>query len=408
MKLKDTPANRKLLEAQAVLIDEEIKRGAFNYLKWFPHGNKAAFFDRQRAPARTVQEFYDQWIQDKKPPFVRKSRERDYRQHYERYLKSWFGPRALSSIGIADLTAFRSSTEGLKVKTVKNVLGGTLRALLRDAVNQDLITESPFDRLPARWWPETPPPGPNPFTWEEREQICKWFHDHDRHYWPFVTFHLWQSVRPSESTALTWGNIDRDLASIVRSRVRGEENAPKTSQARRVIHLKPHVAEILSLIMPLRVESNTRVFLNKLGQAINANEFRKNQWHRALRSLKIKPRDFYSTKDTAISLDLSAGLPAKLVAQEAGISVATLERHYGIYLERQVQPLVQPFLPGIRKQNHSSSLAVRPRRDLNPSAPDSPPDLKTAVNSSESSEISNSFPISPVSGKAKKRWVQRG
>src|SRR5262249_32056229 len=133
MKLRDTPANRKLLEAQAVVIDEEIKRGSFDYLKWFPHGNKAAYFDgHRRAPIRTVDQFYSAWIQDKKPPFVRKSRERDYRQHYDAYLKSWFGARTLESITIADLSAFRSSLN-LKIKTIKNVLGGTLRAMLRDA-----------------------------------------------------------------------------------------------------------------------------------------------------------------------------------------------------------------------------------------------------------------------------------
>ena len=34
--LKDTPKNRQSMEARAVLISEEIERGTFDYLKWFP------------------------------------------------------------------------------------------------------------------------------------------------------------------------------------------------------------------------------------------------------------------------------------------------------------------------------------------------------------------------------------
>ena len=39
--LWDTTDNRKLVEAKAVLIGREIKTGMFDYLKWFPEGNRA-------------------------------------------------------------------------------------------------------------------------------------------------------------------------------------------------------------------------------------------------------------------------------------------------------------------------------------------------------------------------------
>jgi hypothetical protein len=42
--LPDTPENRKLVEARAVLIAAEIKAGKFDYLRWFPYGNRAAYF----------------------------------------------------------------------------------------------------------------------------------------------------------------------------------------------------------------------------------------------------------------------------------------------------------------------------------------------------------------------------
>ena len=79
------------------------------------------------------------------------------------------------------------------------------------------------------------------------------------------------------------------------------------------------------------------VFINKLGERIKPDQFRKDQWYCALRALNsIRKRDFYSCKDTAISLDITAREKAKKTAQEAGISLTTLKRNYGIYLDKAV------------------------------------------------------------------------
>ena len=375
--LPDTPENRRLAEAQAVLIASDIKKGAFDYCRWFPYGNKAYLFQPQKIPTTTA-EYFEQWIQEKKPPFVRKSLERDYRQHWQCYLKHRFGSREIASIGVSDLKELRRSllAENLKLKTVKNIVAGTLRAMLRDAQIDEVIKRSPFEDLPRKgWWPEIETPPPDPLTSEERDKVCEWFYKNDRHYWPFVTFHLYQSVRPSESTALEWGRVDVDaeLATIAKSRHLQSDHAPKTRAARRVIHLKPHVAAILRSIKPLRADSEPPVFLNKLGERLNADEFRKNQWARALRVLEIRARDFYSTKDTAISLDIMDDVNIKKVAQEAGISLTTLERHYSVYMEKMVQQAERKVQPKVQREplkkqiaNDNESLAWRPRRDLNP------------------------------------------
>jgi integrase len=151
----------------------------------------------------------------------------------------------------------------------------------------------------------------------------QWFYENDQHYFPFVSLHLYQSVRPSESAGLNWGRVDAEanLATIARSRNLGEENAPKTRAARRVIHLKSHVGAIIRSIKPLHAKDHTPVFVNKLGERIKPDQFRKDQWYRALRALDIRP-DFYSCKDTAISLDITAGENAKKIVQEAGVSLS--------------------------------------------------------------------------------------
>ena len=75
----DTVPNRKRLEARAELINEEMEASTFDYLKWFPNGNRAVEFKPreiepviERKPV-TIREFYEEWIEKKKPPFVRVS-----------------------------------------------------------------------------------------------------------------------------------------------------------------------------------------------------------------------------------------------------------------------------------------------------------------------------------------------
>ena len=40
------------MEAKAVLIGREIKKGTFDYLKWFPEGNRAEQFRPKEEPAQ--------------------------------------------------------------------------------------------------------------------------------------------------------------------------------------------------------------------------------------------------------------------------------------------------------------------------------------------------------------------
>jgi len=63
---RDTPNNRAKAEGKAVEISEEIKARTFDYLKWFPKGNKAQEFGaKPSAPAEatkplTVRKFYEE------------------------------------------------------------------------------------------------------------------------------------------------------------------------------------------------------------------------------------------------------------------------------------------------------------------------------------------------------------
>ena len=57
---------------------------------------------------------------------------------------------------------------------------------------------------------------------------------------------------------------------------------------------------------------------------------------RALTATGIRPRKFYATKYTFISVALTKGLNLKFIAEYCGTSVAMIEQHYGRFLASRV------------------------------------------------------------------------
>jgi hypothetical protein len=172
--LKDTPENRKIVEGRAVLISREIKNRTFDYLKRFPKGNKAHLFrskTESEAESKTIRGYYEEWIKTKRPPVVRKSLERDYRQCFGRYILPLTGEVRLKDVSTRLLEGFRSDLleRALSLKTVRNIIDGPFRAMMRDArIIDKLISEDPFTGLQ---WPVMTREKPDPFSEAERDKI---------------------------------------------------------------------------------------------------------------------------------------------------------------------------------------------------------------------------------------------
>src|SRR5262249_34572387 len=286
----------------------------FNYLKWFPKGNKAhEFRPHQSVPVieakpLTVRKYYEEWIDKKKPPFVRLSLARDYRQAFERIINPFMGDMGLNDVTTDTLENLRLhivEERKLSMKTARNIIDASLRAMFRDAGRR--IERNPFNDLPNNWWPRLPQKEPDPYTESERDRILEYYRS-NRPYWAFafVYFRFYTGTRPSEATALKWGSIDllSGKATFALSRHLGEENAPKTWASRRTISLLPNVVDLLNSILPLRVEPNTYVFTDGQGKPIDQSEYARG-FQSVLRVLKIRPRPLYNVRHTFISVALT-------------------------------------------------------------------------------------------------------
>jgi integrase len=341
--LEATPENERLLKAKAVLIEQDIKDGTFNYLKQFPHGNKASLFVsyKEKTEPKTIRQYYKVWKQDKKPPFIKKTRARNYEVHFNAHILPLQGEKYMHLYGVTEIRELRANivdVKGRKMKTAKNVVNATLRAFFRDAKAEGIIERNPFDELPEKWWPQTEVPPPDPFTEAERDEIIEYFRKKYLSTWPqafmFVHDLFWTGARQSELTPRTWRDYDPRTGKfdILTSRTEGEEGATKTRNSNRTIDLLPPVRALFDQLKPLRAKPGDYIYTNRAGQPIDQKEFAERHFWPALRVLKIAHKDFYSTRDTFISVMLSHGERSKKIADYCGTSPTMIEKSYGKWI----------------------------------------------------------------------------
>ncbi len=353
--LRDNPENRERMQRQAELIGAEIRAGQFDYLKWFPYGNRAADFlaaseqSQEGSAAKpgtwTVRAYYAEWVERKVAPYVRASAARDYRGHFRGYILDLLGDTALEDLSLAHLEDLRGALRkrGLSEKTIRNVIDGSFRAMVRDAMQDDIPAAFPFPKVR---WPEKIVPGPSPFTAEERDDILDYFrtkrfkvggfNDTKRHY-PYFAFLytlFLTGVRPSEAAAVRIRSVNLGAGTIQveRSRHLGQEAATKTRRARRAVRLTQKNIEVLKPLIELKAMPDDYLFKNVRGEPIEPANFY-DLFRDAQSALEITPlRDLYSTKDTYLSLALTNGVSLTWLSEQTGVAVGTSLTHYGRFI----------------------------------------------------------------------------
>jgi len=183
-------------------------------------------------------------------------------------------------------------------------------------------------------WPRRVAYEPDPFGEAERDVLVDYFRRKDPQSYPLVYTLFHTGLRTGEVVGLRWGAVDLRAGTLtVRySRTRGEDNPPKTQNSQRTITLQPDVVAILRAAQPLYVTPDTFVFTTPTGRPLDTDRFVESRWHRALRATGTRPRKFYATRHTFISVALSRGCKAKWVAKYCGTSLEMLDRHYGRWM----------------------------------------------------------------------------
>ena len=247
----------------------------------------------------------------------------------------------MSAVTAAALVDFRTALttpdpkgKGLAMKTARDVIDGTLRAMYRDAREIDLfVVGDPFTVVK---WPRKVVPTPDPFAAAERDLLLDYFWQKKRHYYPLVFACFYTGIRTGEAVGLRWGAVDlrRGVLTVRLSRTLGEDNTPKTQHSNRDIPLRPELVTILRDAKPLRADEAAFVFTSQAGNSLDAERFVEKHWRPALRATNVRPRKFYATRHTFISLTLMAGVvKLKRLAMVCGTSIEMIEKHYAKWMD---------------------------------------------------------------------------
>jgi integrase len=105
-------------------------------------------------------------------------------------------------------------------------------------------------------------------------------------------------MRPSETVALTWADVDatRRTIRINKSRSMGQDNDhPKTTKSGRTITISRALIDVIETLRHPWSKATDKVFFNKFGGPLNAASFRIDYWDR-IDALKIRKRKFYATR----------------------------------------------------------------------------------------------------------------
>jgi integrase len=363
--LADTPENRHQLNPLREVVGKLVQAGKDPT----PHLKLAQLVpaptDVSPVPAPslgpTVRSHYPVWFAAQ-APLVRRANARDYERHFKGYVFDYpfadiplaaltpRDARALQAELLARKQVLRDDGDGpakpLSVKTVKNIINGSLRAFWRDVMVDELVTRDIFAGLT---WPAWDHPEPDPFTAEEMRRILGWFRSHHFGFpplsgsmgvrrLPHPPFHAYAQIlftaglRPSEASGLQQQDVDltRGLLYVRRSYHLHGYNAPKTRSARRTVEMLPETVRVLRALQPLHVAPELPVFTSTTSGPIEPKSFSEH-WYRCLRALNLRVRGLYTTKDTFVSIALRVRGP-RWVEKQTGVAYATLAKHYAKWM----------------------------------------------------------------------------
>ena len=103
----------------------------------------------------------------------------------------------------------------------------------------------------------------------------------------------------------------------------------------RTVRLTRRNVEILGNIVELHAHPDDYLFKNTLGEPIEQRSFYR-LFRDAIRVLEIRPRDLYATKDTYVSVAITAGVNLTWLSEQTGVAETTLRKHYGRFVHTSV------------------------------------------------------------------------
>lgn len=344
----DTPPNRKKLGAILAKLETEITLGTFEYRRYFPNSPLAARF-ATALPAGQGQyprfrDFVEIWFSRKEPEW-RRTHITQIRFMLDHWILPVFGDRAINTIKKTEILDFRAGVmrhpgirgnERLSAESINHIMA-PLRMVMREASEQFGIP-NPYMGIKAIRVPRS---HVQPFALDEVRLILANVREDFRNYY---TVRFFTGMRPAEIDGLKWKFVDFGRRQILvrETWVKGRVEYTKTDGSQREIDMSGPVLEALQAQYKVTGQFEY-VFVNGLGEPLDAKNVTNRVWYPLLRYLNLRPRVPYQTRHTAATLWLAAGESPEWIARQMGHT--TTEMLFRVYSR---------FVPNLTRRDGSA------------------------------------------------------
>ncbi len=363
--LKDTPANRKRVQALLQKVEAKILLGDFNYAEYFPDSGNLKKIEQKGGGSQAAAGsgdldtplftyFADQWFLESKIQW-RSSHTRNVESILESSLKPAFKTKRVGEITKADILAARNKmarrkgrgASGLMAPKTINSHMTILRMILTEAAERYDFTNPYLNIKPLKQQKVHI----EPFSMTEVGSILKRVREDYRNYY-LVRFYT--GMRTGEVDGLKWEYVDFERREILvrETLIHGKTEYTKTDGSQREIPMFGPVYDALKAQYEATGKLSKFVFCNRLGEPLDHNNVTKRVWYPLLEHLKLKKRRPYQTRHTAATLLLASGENPEWVARTLGHSstemlfkvysryIPNLTRMDGSAFERLIQSRV--------------------------------------------------------------------
>jgi integrase len=309
-------------------VGAQIKAGVFSeveYRRLFPRSK------RFTGVQHTFGELAQDWIDSLS---VSENTKAEYKKALNRYWMPHLALLDVRKIRRQDIRKLVSGIEWPSAKTRNNALI-PLRGVFDLAIQDDIAEINPADRIKNE---KHQKPLPDPFTPDEvaailghleRDHLCEYFR------WQFAT-----GMRPSETLALTWADVDlrQGYARVSKARSKGRDNASTKNAKARDVRLNDEAMRALKAMKARTYLAGKEVFLSQDGEPYRTEKAHRAIFTRALRKLGIRHRPAYNCRHTYATTMLMAGAPPLFVANQLGHSPVMTLTVYSRWLSEAIDP----------------------------------------------------------------------
>ena len=334
LSLPASKANLHYAERLRGEILNAIGKNIFHYGDYFPHSKRARIFGHVNANP-LIKDLLHLFLAQAERTLQR-STVIGYQKVCHAHLFKIFGHIRVRDLSPVFIRNYVSKLK-LTTKSVRNMLI-PLRAILNEAVNDDIIPYNPLNRVILNKLLDKQTRHSNyvadPFTREEIQLLLQHAQGQIRN---LVQFAFFSGLRTSELIGLQWQDVDweKKILHVRRAVVAKQEKTTKTAAGQRDVLLLPQALNALLAQKKYTFAKSARVFHHPRLQTpwISDAQIRNPYWKQLFKRSGVRYRNLYQTRHSYASMLLSAGENMLWLSRQLGHrDTEMLIKNYGRWL----------------------------------------------------------------------------